>query len=471
MNTTSMVVRSCLSSTHVVCNSTLLAPPVSAVPCTSVTLLISSCLVSAIILCSKCVSVPVSSVTTIWCCVPLTFILLGGLPRSSWLTRSDLLTGINLLLISPISPFSLRLLTTSTDSLRLPPPSASLTWQLSLILSITTFNYGLRVVLDLHAPIRTQTVTLRPVNRWMTTEILDSKTKLRHFEHCWRSRQLAIDFEIFQTHLLNYSKMLKAARTLFSSTEVRQCRGDMRALYRLVGDLLESTTKPSLPTRSSDQEVADGLNHFFCSKVSALTSRFHSDTGPPTFAIFFGPPSFTCGLLAKFGAFMILLLPSALFSLLSSLALTMPVLSSLVFLALCSLSCSTSARLIFRVRKRDSIRSHLRSLNWLCVNDRITFRIATLTYRCLNGSAPTYLTRLIIPLENSRSLRSSLSALLRDLRTHYVNLGDRSFAKVAPSIWNRLPFAVRNATTLPKFRSILFKQRFNWCVLCFFCDS
>jgi hypothetical protein len=45
---------------------------------------------------------------------------------------------------------------------------------------------------------------------------------------------------------------------------------------------------------------------------------------------------------------------------------------------------NASARLIFRVRKRDS--SHLRSFNWL--NDRITFRIATLTYRCLNGSAP-----------------------------------------------------------------------------------
>jgi hypothetical protein len=122
---------------------------------------------------------------------------------------------------------------------------------------------------------------------------------------------------------------------------------------------------------------------------------------------------------------------------------------------------NASARLILRVRKRDSIRSHLRSLNWLCVNDRITFRIATLTYRCLNGSAPSYLARLIIPLENSRSLRSSSSALLRVPRTRHVNLGDRSFAKIAPSICNRLPFAVRNAPTLPKFRSLLFKHPFD----------
>ena len=67
----------------------------------------------------------------------------------------------------------------------------------------------------------------------MTTEILAFKTKLRHFERCWRSRQLAIDFEIFQTHLFTYLEMLKASRSLFFSSEVRQCRGDMRALYLL----------------------------------------------------------------------------------------------------------------------------------------------------------------------------------------------------------------------------------------------
>jgi hypothetical protein len=115
----------------------------------------------------------------------------------------------------------------------------------------------------------------------MTTEILAFKTKLRHSERCWRSRQLAIDFDIFQTHLLTYSKILKDARSLFFSSEVRQCRGDMRALYRLVGDLMGSTASPSLPTRSSDQEVADDLNQFFSSKVATLTSRFHSVSDAP----------------------------------------------------------------------------------------------------------------------------------------------------------------------------------------------
>ena len=85
----------------------------------------------------------------------------------------------------------------------------------------------------------------------------------------------------------------------------------------------------------------------------------------------------------------------------------------------------------------------------------------TRTYRFLNGSAPLNLSRLIISLKNSRSLRSSSSALLRVPRTRHVNLGDRSFAKVAPSIWNQLPLAVRNAPSFPKFRSLLFRHLFD----------
>ena len=109
--------------------------------------------------------------------------------------------------------------------------------------------------------------------------MLEFKIKLRHSERCWRSRQLAVDFDIYQNHLATFSGMLKAARTLFLSFEVHQCSGDLRALYRLVGNLMGSSSLPSLPTLSSDQEVADDLNQFFCIKVSALTSRFTSDAG------------------------------------------------------------------------------------------------------------------------------------------------------------------------------------------------
>ena len=54
---------------------------------------------------------------------------------------------------------------------------------------------------------------------------------------------------------------------------------------------------------------------------------------------------------------------------------------------------NAAARLIFAARRRDHISPLLQSLHWLRVADRITFRLALLTYRCLHSSAPEYLSR------------------------------------------------------------------------------
>ena len=48
---------------------------------------------------------------------------------------------------------------------------------------------------------------------------------------------------------------------------------------------------------------------------------------------------------------------------------------------------------ICRARRCDHISPLLQSLHWLRVADRITFRLAVLTYRCLHSSAPEYLSR------------------------------------------------------------------------------
>ena len=55
---------------------------------------------------------------------------------------------------------------------------------------------------------------------------------------------------------------------------MRECASDKRALFSLIGGLMGSSSKRSLPTRSCDQEIADDLGSFFSSKVSALVSRF-----------------------------------------------------------------------------------------------------------------------------------------------------------------------------------------------------
>ena len=53
---------------------------------------------------------------------------------------------------------------------------------------------------------------------------------------------------------------------------------------------------------------------------------------------------------------------------------------------------NAAVRLIFNLRRCDHITDELISLHWLCVPEWIIFKVATLTYRALHGSAPHHLT-------------------------------------------------------------------------------
>ncbi len=113
---------------------------------------------------------------------------------------------------------------------------------------------------------------------------------------------------------------------------------------------------------------------------------------------------------------------------------------------------NSAARLLTGTRKYDHISPVLRELHWLPVSQRITFKVLLMTYKCLNGLAPSYLTELITPLKGPRLAELRL---LRVPKVNQVSFGDRSFAKQAPVLWNSLPQSIRSAPTVTAFKNRL----------------
>ena len=117
---------------------------------------------------------------------------------------------------------------------------------------------------------------------------------------------------------------------------------------------------------------------------------------------------------------------------------------------------NSAARLVSRCKKRDHIKPILRELHWLPVQQRVEYKIALLTFKALNGMAPSYISELISEYKPNRSLRSSSQHLLRhpnSVNTMYY--GNRSFSAAAPKIWNNLPSETRDSTSLDKFKKSL----------------
>ena len=116
---------------------------------------------------------------------------------------------------------------------------------------------------------------------------------------------------------------------------------------------------------------------------------------------------------------------------------------------------NNAARLVLRVPRSDHISPHLRTLHWLPIEARITYKIALMTYRAINLSGPSYLSDLISIYTPTRSLRSSADTLTLTPPSTNRSFGERSFSFAAPSIWNNLPLSIRSSDSDSSFRSSL----------------
>ena len=111
-----------------------------------------------------------------------------------------------------------------------------------------------------------------------------------------------------------------------------------------------------------------------------------------------------------------------------------------------------AARVVTNSRKSDHITPLLSTLHWLPVKARIEFKILTLTFKILHGSAPDYLCKLLERKVNSRSLRSSSKVLLVVPKVRTKQYGERAFSYVAPKLWNELPNSIQTEKNYNKFK-------------------
>ena len=116
---------------------------------------------------------------------------------------------------------------------------------------------------------------------------------------------------------------------------------------------------------------------------------------------------------------------------------------------------NTAARILTNTNRRAHITPVLAALHWLPIKARIDFKILLITYKALHGLAPLYITDLLPPKPNVRSLRSSDKGLLVVPATNLRTKGDRAFAVVAPTLWNALPLALKNSVSVDSFKRLL----------------
>jgi len=99
---------------------------------------------------------------------------------------------------------------------------------------------------------------------------------------------------------------------------------------------------------------------------------------------------------------------------------------------------NSSAPAVSKTPKFAHISPVLKSLHWLEIEQRIHYKVASITYKVLQPEQPSYLHSLL-NVQSNRTTRSSDVITLQRLSVRSrLKLTDRSFTRRAPVLWNSL---------------------------------
>ncbi len=123
-----------------------------------------------------------------------------------------------------------------------------------------------------------------------------------------------------------------------------------------------------------------------------------------------------------------------------------------------------AARVILDVRDLQTPSSEMfKSLNWMPLRDRVTYRKTCIMYKSLNCLAPIYMSEMMkyVHESNSRNTRTSARNDLSLRRGKHKDIYINSLAYSGAKIWNDIPTNIRNAVSLESFKGAYLRKYFN----------
>ena len=104
-----------------------------------------------------------------------------------------------------------------------------------------------------------------------------------------------------------------------------------------------------------------------------------------------------------------------------------------------------------------------KALNWMPLQDRVTYRKACMVYKSLNGLAPKYMTDMFqyVHETHQRDTRTASQNKLSLPDGKHKDVYTKSFGYDSATIWNNIPSEIRNSNSLQSFKSSYLSNYFK----------
>ncbi|CAL9705986.1 unnamed protein product [Knipowitschia caucasica] len=126
--------------------------------------------------------------------------------------------------------------------------------------SVNHYNTALQNLLNIHAPVKSRTVTFTKSAPWFTNELRQLKTAGRALERCAVKNNLTVHNLAYRDHQKRYSRALTTARSQYYSNAINNNPGNSKQLFSIVNKLINPKTK--VCNNQSEHECNKFMEHF-----------------------------------------------------------------------------------------------------------------------------------------------------------------------------------------------------------------
>ena len=114
----------------------------------------------------------------------------------------------------------------------------------------------------------------RPLNEWMTGDILTLKAIRRKNELIWRKTRTTINIDIYYDSCEAVKGAISKRKSELMEQRVIDCEGDQKKMFSVIHSLLGSKKNTVLPKYTSSFTLASTINMFLYIKLVLLKWNF-----------------------------------------------------------------------------------------------------------------------------------------------------------------------------------------------------
>ena len=141
-------------------------------------------------------------------------------------------------------------------------------------LVVDNYNTALSSLLDFHAPLKTDYVTSRILQPWMSEEILFVKREKRKSERIWRKTKLTVCLEIFRALCLNLKTLIYDAKEKCYKKQISDCGGFQKQLFGIVNSYLCRGRQVVYPQHTDSFTIVFLFDNYFITKIADIRNEF-----------------------------------------------------------------------------------------------------------------------------------------------------------------------------------------------------